>query len=334
MSTGIQWTDETWNPVVGCSITSPGCKNCYAMKMARRLEAMGQPRYAGLTQVVHGHAVWTGQVRSVEEALSLPLRWQKPRRVFVNSMSDLFHEAVPREFIARVFAVMRLGWAHEFQVLTKRPERMRQIVGDPSFRDEVARAACQDHPKWMIPADRERGMAPIPTWPLPNVWLGTSAERQQEADERIPELILTPAAVRFVSYEPALGRIDFEGPAQAGRARGFEEIGLRGDLASGLSSTFRYLDGLDWIIVGGESGPGARPFDLAWARTAIRQCQASGVACFVKQLGARPYSGMHTLRGHGHPTEPNWLKLKHPKGGDPAEWPEDLRVREFPEVAP
>jgi protein gp37 len=236
-----------------------------------------------------------------------PLSWGKPRRVFVNSMSDLFHEDVPTRFIDRVFAVMALCPQHVFQILTKRPERMRQYVAQVLDRKCVTRIA--------IAAERIRpGGAHTPEWlrnhayqpasevspPLPNVWLGVSVENQQYADERIPLLLQTPAALRFISAEPLLGPLD-------------------------LQPAVRYAP-IDWVIVGGESGPGARPFDLAWARSIVQQCQAAGVACFVKQVGAKPvFEGTPVGVFEGYDYE-------DPKGGDPSEWPEDLRVREFPGV--
>jgi len=179
MSTKISWTDETWNPVVGCTMVSAGCRNCYAMQMAYRLERMGQDKYAGLTHEVSGRHVWTGEIRLDEAALELPLRWRKPRRVFVNSMSDLFHPGIPDEWIDRIMAVMRATPQHTYQILTKRPERMVQY--------------CQDN---------------LSVSPLENVWWGVSAEDDRMAQKRIPHLGDIPfKARRFVSYEPALGPI-------------------------------------------------------------------------------------------------------------------------------
>lgn len=227
-STTIQWTEHTWNPIVGCSIVSPGCTNCYAMRMARRLASNPQtPWYAGTVKKVNSHAVWTGKVALVEHKLADPLRWKQPRRIFVNSMGDLFHEAIPDEWIDRVFEVMRQCPQHVFQILTKRPEHMQSY----------ARSATV----------------------LPNAWLGVSAERQHEADERIKLLISTRAAVRFVSCEPLLGPLD-------------------------LSA---FLPDLDWIIVGGESGPDWRAMDLVWAKSLHDQCKRSGTAFFMKQVAAR-----------------------------------------------
>lgn len=212
----IEWTQATWNPIVGCSIVSPGCTNCYAMKMAARLEGMNAeayaagrkptaPHYDGTTHNVNGNNVWTGKLaRAREETLLEPLRRRKPTVYFVNSMSDLFHEAVPDEWIDQIFAVMALSPQHTFQVLTKRAKRMREYVHPtPS----VTAPSMQDR-LWKL--YHAMGGRHVPAWPLPNVWLGVSTERQKEADERIPELLATPAAVRFISAEPLLGPIDLK----------------------------------------------------------------------------------------------------------------------------
>jgi protein gp37 len=208
---------------------------------------------------------WTGRVEIVEEHLRDPIRWQKPRRVFVNSMSDLFHESLPDEAIARVFDVMQEARQHTFQVLTKRARRLRDYMRAP-WRDSSTSV-----------------------WPPTNVWLGVSVEDRKAAAERLPFLTETPAAVRVVSYEPALEGVDFSPWAGA----------------------------LDWIIVGAESGPGARPFSATWARDVIELGFRAGVFVFVKQLGRASYPD-----------------LKDPKGGDPMEWPESLRIREFPPLRP
>jgi protein gp37 len=243
-------------------------------------------------------------VRTHPDRLDQPLRWKKPRRIFVNSMSDLFHEDVSDEFIDKVFAVMALAPQHEFQVLTKRPARMEGYFAKLSDREEAI-GWCEH---WMV----EHAHAAITAYkgpthrrlPLSNVWLGVSVEDQATADERIPLLLRTPAAVRFVSYEPALGPVDFTSfmPKRPG---------------------YDYLKfhGIDWLICGGESGPHARPFDVQWARDTIAQCKAAGVPVFVKQLGANPVFDSNGYVAWG---------FRDRSGGDPSEWPEDLRVREFP----
>lgn len=221
----IEWTEATWNPVAGCALVSPGCTNCYAMRMAARLEAMGHPKYLGTTRKSGRRHVWTGGVNLDTTSLEAPLSWPRPKRIFVNSMSDLFQESVPVDFIARVWAVMERAPWHTFQILTKRPERMRSVLSAGSF------------------------------WILPNVWLGVSVENSDYL-HRLDDLRRTPAAVRFVSFEPLLGPI------------------ARADLA-----------GVHWAIVGGESGPNARPIAKAWVRTLRRLCREQGVAFFFKQWG-------------------------------------------------
>ena len=267
--TKIEWTDETWNPVVGCSVVSPGCTNCYAMRQGPRLAANPKtPQYQGLTEPSKAGPVWNGKVAFAEHLLDKPLRWRRPRRVFVNSMGDLFHEAVPDEWIDKVFAVMALSPQHTFQVLTKRAERMRDYVTEvPDREDGIWPAAVE-----MAGLERARTMPD--QWPLPNVWLGVSAEDQTRADERILVLLGTPAASRFVSYEPALGPVDLE--------RGGFSL-----LRKVTSSTGKRWPGLDWIIAGGESGPRARPAHPDWFRALRDQCAAAGMPFFMKQMAKK-----------------------------------------------
>lgn len=334
-SSSIEWTDRTWNPLVGCSRVSEGCRHCYAERFVHRGLA---PQHRGLTIAGDGGKGprWTGDVRLVEERLGEPLRWKKPARVFVNSLSDLFHESVAFETIAAILGVMAACPHLTFQVLTKRPERaceffawigesaaeMHACIGAPPQGVDERSGFCamfvDDQP---IGATREqwRAAASAP-WPLPNLWLGVSVEDQRTADERIPVLLELPAALRFVSYEPALGPVDF-GQYVSGRER------VHG--VASPSVGYRIVDRLDWIIVGGESGPGARPFDVAWARSTIEQCRAAGTKCFVKQLGARPVDSV--IRWID-PDRHALGTIHHRKGADPSEWPEDLRVREMPEV--
>ncbi|AZO04555.1 phage Gp37/Gp68 family protein [Mesorhizobium sp. M2A.F.Ca.ET.043.02.1.1] len=309
----IEWTDATWNPIVGCSIATAGCTHCYAMKMAARIEAMGgAPHYAGTTKKVNGNAVWTGKLAlAPERILTQPLRWKEPRRIFVNSMGDLFHEDVPEEWIDQTFAVMAVTPHHTYQPLTKRADRMRRYLSDPATKHRVYDLVCnlvierQIQVVLIAPGMDERQAPPglrvyLDQWPLPNVWLGVSAERQQEADERIPELLATPAAIRFVSAEPLLGPIDFRNLRQY-NPQGEPWIdGLRGLVTHGgylarspaecslntrTQITPPELPSLDWIIVGGESGPDARPMHPAWARSIRDQCAAAGVPFFFKQWG-------------------------------------------------
>lgn len=252
MKTAIEWTDRVWNPVRGCSMVSAGCEHCYAMRQAHRFAGPGQP-YAGLTEIgLHGPR-WNGKVSLHPELLDLPLRWRKPSRIFVNSMSDLFHENVPDEFIKSVFRVMGDTVWHEFQVLTKRPHRMRKFAKYWQEKHTLAEGG--------------------PSWHWPHIWLLVSCEDQKTANERIPILLDTPAAVRGVSLEPLLGPVDLS------------------HIDGKSAVAYRMVRGeprrLDWVIVGGESGPNARPMHPDWVRSIRDQCQAAGVPFFFKQWGGK-----------------------------------------------
>jgi protein gp37 len=300
----IEWTDATWNPVTGCSVVSPGCTNCYAMHLAgTRLKQ--HPSRAGLTRDSKAGPVWTGEVRFNEEWLTQPLQWKRPRMVFVCAHGDLFHEDVPDAWIDRVFAVMALAPHHTFQVLTKRAARMRAYIagsassapflgrrplerihleaaghmeGDGGFMDELKNAGNV----YSLYLDAK--------WPLANVWLGVSTEDQQRAEERIPDLLATPAAVRFVSAEPLLGPIDFTLE---------DEDGWNHDTLSGHTCDDAGVGGrapkLDWIIAGGESGP--RETKAEWARYVRDQCAAASVPFFFKQWGTCLPSGQAMADG-------------------------------------
>lgn len=281
----IQWTDATWNPTTGCTKVSPGCAHCY-------IERTPAFRIAG-RKFVNGATDLRLHVNRIEQ----PLHWKRPRRVFVNSLSDLFHPDVPETFIDSVFAVMALAPQHTFQVLTKRPERMRRYVN----------AVVEDRKRfttWAANASRARipqsvgraGEAP-PRWPIPNVWLGVSVENQHFADERIPLLLQTPAAVRFISAEPLLGTVDLSGLFAAHFENAADDAVL------------------DWVIVGVEQLTGKRVGRNAetyeqHAGSLLHQCASAGVAAFHKQM---------PVRGR--------------VSGDPAEWPADLRVRAYPATA-
>ena len=281
----IQWTDKVWNPVTGCTKVSAGCKNCYAERIADRKLPGGGFTDRSFTDV-----------RCHPERLNVPLRWRKPRKVFVNSMSDLFHKDVRHEFMAAVFGVMAACPRHSFQVLTKRPDEMLGFFDWVSTR----RDGVSDVREYHLPLDvcwaeavRHTGRLDIrdfDVWPLPNVWLGVSVEDQRTADERIPLLLQTPAAVRFVSYEPALGPLWFRmHPGRTCRC----QVPCNGCAGLGDDWHIALEEGkqLDWLIVGGESGPGARPCDVAWIRSAVEQCRVAGVPVFVKQ-DSGPRSGM------------------------------------------
>lgn len=499
----IQWTDATWNPTRGCTRVSPGCENCYAERQAIRMAGFERSReleapYKGLVERSPKGPRWTGKIRLVPEKLEEPLHWRKPRRVFTDSMSDLFHEQIPTDFLDRVFAIMALCPQHSFQVLTKRAERMREYASDPEAPFRVQRAmdairvdlemakiseqwrpvtryeddylisnygrvrslkgrepallkprpdsrgrylsvclcwlgktrehlvhrlvleafgrAARDGEEvrhangdtqdnrianlswgtrgenmqdaarhgtagsymklqanldWKtIVQIRERRSAGARLqkladeygidkrqvsaiargkiykvaelqWPLPNCWLGVSVEDQKRADERIPLLLQTPAAVRFLSVEPLLGPVELDRYClqQDGRYP-FPK------LAHEHRTTWLHL--LDWVIVGGESGPGARPCSVEWIRSVLRQCRDAQVPAFCKQLGSRPiirygdwkripismcWTGLEPARegALGVPDDDlGIMRIMDRKGGDPLEWPKDLRVREWP----
>lgn len=349
--TKIQWTEETWNPIVGCSVVSPGCTNCYAMRMAWRLaHNPATPQYHGTVEMVNGKPVWTGMINQASDAtLTAPLHCGKPTTWFVNSMSDLFHEGILDEEIDLIFAVMALCPQHQFQVLTKRPARMRAYcsTADRSLYlwDVADQLAYENNLSENHPGDNylRAGNRAAP-WPLSNVWLGISAEDQRRADERIPLLLATPAAVRFVSLEPLLGPIDigrwlaidwrcsFCREYFSGRHKTIcPSCGKEGGWCGSHAFNGRHYprgpiapsqrgSGLDWVIAGGESGPGARPCRVEWIRAVVAQCQAASVPVFVKQLGSDPI--WNNIEGP--------LSLVSRKGGDPSEWPADLRIREMP----
>nr|WP_047573266.1 phage Gp37/Gp68 family protein [Methylobacterium sp. ZNC0032] len=320
--TAIEWTERSWNPIVGCAIVSPGCTNCYAMKMARRIELMGTAaHYDGLTQQTKAGAVWTGKLALAPEHVLLePLRRRKPTTWFVNSMGDLFHEDVPHFWIDLAFAVMALTPQHTYQVLTKRAARMRAYLSDHFVRDRIAMAAIDivnahsemklASQKWFERRDGVDHL--IMPWPLPNVWLGVSAEDQRRADERIPDLLATPAAVRFVSAEPLLGPINFRhfrcDETYSPDSDPHNDLdALTGEVSNLAVRHTERRAKLDWIIVGGESGPGARPMHPDWPRQIRDQCVAAGTAFFFKQWGEwQPRKwcrdgGTHALNSHpGH----------------------------------
>ena len=295
-NTKIEWATDTWNCVRGCSTVSEGCRRCYAMAVAARFSGPGLA-YEGLAKRTQAGPRWTGEVRVVREHLFDPLHWKRPRRIFVNSMSDLFHEKLPFHAIDDVFDVMIRCPQHVFMVLTKRAERMVEYFGSTGNRTEY----LAKHP---------------------GIWMGVSVEDQKTADLRLPELAVVPAGVRFVSCEPLLG------PVKSA------------------------WTGVSWMILGGESGPGARPCRVDWIRSIAAQCRDAGIATFVKQLGAhvidRNDAGFDGCESTSWPegTEtddwdldpsrqyqgaPARILLASRKGGDISEWPEDLRIREFPE---
>jgi protein gp37 len=302
--TGIGWTDATWNCVRGCSRVSEGCRNCYAEQQAARIVRMakGKPsKYDGLVKTIGGEARWTGAVELDAGDLAQPLRWAKPRRIFVNSMSDLFHEKLTNEQIAAVFGVMAAAPWHTYQILTKRAKRMHEwfawmeeqieIDGDPwttLMKETTSCAGRRDWPTTRHLAGHDKAWdrylaehdhkedACFEPWPLPWVWLGVSVENQDAAIERIPELLTTPAEIRFISAEPLIDDVSLfaflKGPL---RDRALAKLG-------GSATT----SGLDWVIAGCESGRGARPCDVAWLRSMRDECAAADVPFFLKQAVA------------------------------------------------
>jgi protein gp37 len=334
---GISWTDHTWNPLRGCSRVSAGCVNCYAETQAARFAGVvnGKPQpYHGLITIGAKGPRWNGMIKLVPERLGDPLHWKRPRKIFVNSMSDLFHENAPREYVASVLGVIAMSGHHTFQVLTKRPARMRELMDSITLEEamyELARSNIALPSRAMSKHIRdsmiEQGRDPDWEGPMcdaPWLWLGVSAEDQVTANERVPRLLATRAAVRFVSYEPAIGPIDVTSYVIRSRPVTDPELDAPdGALVDGMRRsvyTWEREVGIDWIIVGGESGLGARPFDITWARAVVEQARGTGCAVFVKQLGADPYMS---------PGPITW-PTTHSKGGDLSEWPEDLRVQEFP----
>lgn len=274
--TNIEWTDATWNPIRGCSRVSEGCRHCYAESVAHRFSGAGLP-YEGLVQFdSDGKSTgkWNGQIKFVEDHLLDPMKWKAPRRIFVNSMSDLFHENVTDEMLDRIFAVMALCQQHTFQILTKRPKRMLEYLNQVSEERDMRRwinvsveimldAGKPGEPDEMI---SDAG------WPLPNVWLGVSVEDQKAADVRIPLLLQPPAAIRFLSAEPLLGPVDLHKALYIGPEGGHE-----------YAYSTRQM--LHWVIAGGESGPGARPMHPEWVRSLRDQCKAADVPFYFKQWG-------------------------------------------------
>ncbi|HEY5657687.1 MAG TPA: DUF5131 family protein [Myxococcota bacterium] len=359
--TNIEWSGDVWNFLRGCSRVSEGCRNCYAESVALRFSGEGLP-YEGLARrAPNGEARWTGDVRVVREKLGDPLRWRKTRLVFVNSMSDLFHEKVPFHVLAAAWGVMAAAPQHTFQILTKRPERAAAFF---AWLDERAAQAQREmfphdslswcrHHVCRAAAFREGvdrvvtgGDARSDRWPLGNVHLGVSVEDQATLDERVRLLRELPAWVRWISYEPALGPVTVAPHlplpvlSAAPHPPPIETVQtLAAHRRLWAAREGRIGTGyIDWVVVGGESGHRARPFALTWAARVVAECAEACVPVFVKQLGAWPYAdwpgtpeSLLNLRFkvEGVKKRP-WLDLKKKKGNDPSEWPELLRVRQSP----
>ncbi len=319
MST-IEWTDHTINPLVGCTKVPgalTGCKNCYAEAASKTGRLQQFPQYHG---VVNEQGHWTGKINFVPEQLEKLFKFRKPTRVFMPSMSDPFHPAVKEEWLDQVFAAIALNPQVTVQMLTKRPERMLEYIS--SLRGVKLRSGLirlrnqlegiQDARYTELTED---------LLPLKNLHLGVSVENQKVADDRIPLLLKTPAALRFLSVEPLLESLDLtesDGMYNPGLGEGHTWLNPLAGIAYDSDGSFSSTPAIDWAIIGGESGPGARPCDINWIGSILKQCQSSRVPAFVKQLGSNPVN----LGSEG--------KLRDRKGGSIAEWPEHLRVREFP----
>lgn len=389
----IEWTEQTWNFLIGCDKVSTGCKNCYAITQANirmhNPNAKMQKKFANTVKKENGKLNWTGHINFDEETLLKPLSNKTPTTYFVNSLSDLFHENAKDEWIDKAFAVMALTPQHTYQILTKRPERMREYllskVGLESREETIMReAAFLGNIIWDSRGNRKelyrnsKNIENRRSWvgfSLPNVWLGVSVENQKAADERIPLLLDTPAKVRFLSCEPLLEEVNLVDPimknssefldGRDGEGCDFSDLmecaewdylghkyipkyesALEMSFCEKCSNreanpmhnnrSFRHLSTenqyIDWIIVGGESGHGARPCDIAWIRSIVQQCKDAGVSVFVKQLGAKPFVKDTSWRAKDADYRREYLKLKNKKGGDISEFPEDLRIREMPKI--
>jgi len=323
----IEWTGRTWNPLVGCTIHSAGCKGCFAMRDAYRLMHNPNPaiakKFAGTAKMVNGHAVWTGKINFSSDALLAPLRRRVPTTYFVNSLSDLFHQSVSDEKIDLIFAVMALCPQHTFQVLTKRSDRMRayfaetwqpapardvKVAGETIHLEAEPRgddrwdqinsaidditlglhggAELFEHKRFWTTEGDLIGRPAWPRRPLPNVWLGVSVEDQRSADERIPDLLATSAAVRFLSCEPLLAPLNLRKIVLRRDGQAPTKLSNRlGDYVQPLAGNFTDSPRIGWVIAGGESGPRARPMHPDWARDLRDQCAEAGVPFFFKQWG-------------------------------------------------
>lgn len=318
----IEWTEKVWNPVTGCTKISPGCAHCYAERMANRLRGRcGYPADESFRVTLH------------PERLEEPLRWRKPRRVFVNSMGDLFHEDVLFEFIDQIVAVIALAQQHTFLILTKRPERMKQYL--MVVKPENAAEDWRRQLYFASGRDRRLSDSCYFQWPLSNLWLGVTCENQQAADERVPILLQIPAAGRFVSVEPMLGPVDLK-PYLRYRCAGCgdwldpEEVQDQTHAVTAIDGNGEpypepcgpaYWQGINWVICGGETGPGARPMYPDWVRSLRNQCVATGVPFFFKQWGDATV--WKSTADHLLPTALRLPKAKH--GGrllDGREWNE------------
>lgn len=367
----IEWTDVTWNPIRGCSVLTDECVRCYAMRQAHRQSAPGKA-YHGLTKRGPQGPIWTGKTSFDAKTLAEPLGWKKPRLCFPCSMSDLFHEANPFEWIAAVYGVMIATRHIRYQVTTKRPERAKAFFDwidtfhDPDFEDDMRPARCIAYARdAMAPGDRKRLNRLLHArfaWPPPNVLGMVSAGRQKYLDDRVPKLLELPFALKAVSLEPLLESVKLPGLHCPGCGYTRRDALTIGDhyprycRAASQSEPWRF--GLDWIVVGGESGPGARECQIRWIRSVVDQATKALVPVFVKQMGAKPvrielrndHERQRELVELGRVDDPLGrggapmatkevrfeLQLADSKGGDWNEWTttlelDDLKVREHPD---
>lgn len=330
----IGWTDATWPIVAGCEYESPGCSNCWAVRDSWRLAHNPNPKvhnayFGTVDKLESGKLAWSGIVRMLYDRLGWPLKWRGSKRVFVCSQADLFNPKVRFDFIAAAFGVMAMCPEHTFQVLTKHARRMREFFEWLDQQQNGALETCLWHARQALGAERSNRHEPfpdkLPAWPLENVWAGVTVEDQARAEQRIPELLRCPAAVRWVSYEPALELVDFEEWLWPICTATLEE-----HLREHDAGMWCVEASLDWIVIGGESAQtraNTREFSIEWARAVIAQCRKAGTKVFMKQLGTKPI-GSHQIDVPLPPLPKG--KTSRYKWHEPEHWPEDLRVQEFP----
>ena len=306
----IQWTDRTWNPVVGCQINSPECNNCYAKELAQSARMQQFPQYQEVKN-------WDKAVFAYSQLLK-PLSWKTPSMIFL-SMGDLFFHTIEDEELDRIFAICALTPRHTYQFLTKFPIRMQKYIQQGAKNRIRMMAVDIGRREQLKPEIYEPYETYEFDWPLPNVWLGTSVGLQNSVDHKVPYLVKSHAAIKLLSCEPLLEAIDLR--KYLGLCSGCQSCDFQGNHKIGESK-------IDWIIVGGESGPNARPCHIDWIRSIVRQCKLSNTAVFVKQLGSAPIETETYIMDIADTY--HQLKLKDRKGGDIDEFPDDLKVREFP----
>jgi protein gp37 len=351
--TPIQWTTFSANPlkyrkadgdvVWACEKCGPGCKNCYAERLSHRYGGVRRAgKWNAATMATLTPFLDEAELRKMLTAKTIGGTSVNGSRVFVGDMTDIFGEWVPDALLDQLFAVFALcdgtrsgGRLVTFQVLTKRADRLQWYLSDPETPYRIHSEVVNRVIKGWRPYKGSCDWHPITPWPSPNVWVGVSVEDQKRADERIPLLLQTQAAVRFISAEPLIGPVNlYSVPSPGGHGLRVNPLNGGWDVPRNVPGEHQQEPRLHWVIVGGESGAGARPFDIAWARSIVQQCRAAGVACFVKQLGARPFTPnaatASPLRRERGSDGNYWLTLRDSHGGDPSEWPEDLRVRQMP----